>query len=109
MNRLVPLSIRLTEAKQLEIRWSDGKVCLYGMPHLRKHCPCATCEAEKKSKGPFYIPLFAGDMLTLSDITQQGHYAIQLFWKDGHHTGIYDYDYLRGLCPETAEKDGTAG
>lgn len=108
MNRIVPLSIRLTAEKQLEVTWSDGNICHYGMPLLRKNCPCATCDAEKKNKGPFYIPLFAGDMLTLADVKQQGHYAIQLFWKDGHHTGIFDYDYLRGLCPGKADESGTS-
>ena len=64
------------------------------------------CQAEISSKGPFYIPLYAGDALTLTKVEQLGHYALQLFWKDGHHTGIYDYEYLRRLCPEVpAEND----
>jgi DUF971 family protein len=28
-----------------------------------------------------------------------GRYALQFLWSDGHDTGIYPYDYLRGLCP----------
>ena len=28
-----------------------------------------------------------------------GHYALQIFWSDGHSTGIYTFEYLRGLCP----------
>jgi DUF971 family protein len=106
MNRIVPVSIRLKQEQQLEITWSDGLVCRYGMPLLRRSCPCATCLEEKKNKGPFYIPLFAGDMLTLENITQQGHYAIQLFWKDGHHTGIFDFTYLRSLCPDAGGQGG---
>jgi len=70
------------------------------MPLLRKKCPCATCLAERDSKGPLYIPLFTGDALTLKDVAQQGNYAIQLTWRDGHHTGIYDYAYLLDLCAE---------
>jgi DUF971 family protein len=38
--------------------------------------------------------------MTLKDVTQQGNYAIQLIWADGHHTGIYDYGYLLDLCAE---------
>jgi DUF971 family protein len=106
MEKPAPLRIRMTEAKELSIDWSDGKTCLYNMPLLRRNCPCATCGAEKKDKGPFYIPLFAGDMLNIERIAQQGHYAIQIFWKDGHHTGIYDYDYLRSLCPASADTAG---
>ncbi len=107
MERLVPVSIKLTPEKTLAVTWTDGSICTYSMPLLRKNCPCATCETEKLGKGPFYIPLFAGDMLTLERIEQQGHYAIQLFWKDGHHTGIYDFTYLRKLCPELAAGNGT--
>ena len=107
MDRLVPVSITLTPEKALAVTWSDGLICNYSMPLLRKNCPCAACEAEKKHKGPFYIPLFAGDMLALDRIEQQGHYAIQLFWKDGHHTGIWDFAYLRKLCPEAKPSDGS--
>jgi DUF971 family protein len=27
-----------------------------------------------------------------------GNYALHFTWSDGHNTGIYSYDYLRGLC-----------
>ncbi len=27
-----------------------------------------------------------------------GRYAVQIFWNDGHSTGIYTFDYLRSLC-----------
>jgi DUF971 family protein len=28
-----------------------------------------------------------------------GRYALQIFWNDGHSSGIYAFDYLRRLCP----------
>jgi len=30
-----------------------------------------------------------------------GRYALQIYWSDGHSSGIYTFDYLRGLCPCT--------
>ena len=27
-----------------------------------------------------------------------GRYALQIYWNDGHSTGIYSFDYLRNLC-----------
>jgi len=27
-----------------------------------------------------------------------GRYALQIYWNDGHSTGIYSFDYLRSLC-----------
>jgi DUF971 family protein len=28
-----------------------------------------------------------------------GNYALHFSWSDGHDSGIYDFDYLRSLCP----------
>lgn len=28
-----------------------------------------------------------------------GTYAITVEWEDGHHFGIYNWGYLRALCP----------
>ncbi len=28
-----------------------------------------------------------------------GSYALTIEWEDGHHYGIYNWDYLRALCP----------
>lgn len=28
-----------------------------------------------------------------------GSYAITIEWEDGHHYGIYNWHYLRALCP----------
>jgi DUF971 family protein len=99
-----PIRIRLSDdRRQLLVNWSDGHDCRYPLTLLRKKCPCATCTTDAKSKGPFYIPLFTADAISLKEINQQGNYAIQFVWNDGHHTGIYDFAYLRGLCPENAE------
>ena len=99
MTSLHPVKIRKEGEDSLEVTWSDGKICVYSMPYLRKNCPCATCGAEKKNQGAFFIPLYTKTALTIDRIEQQGHYAIQIYWKDGHHTGIYDHEYLRDLCP----------
>jgi DUF971 family protein len=37
--------------------------------------------------------------LTLNDISTVGTYALQLYWSDGHSTGIYSWEYLRSACP----------
>jgi len=74
---------------------------------LRRNCPCATCQKDFEEKGNSYIPLFTADALRLTEVRQQGHYAILLIWGDGHHTGIYDYPYLRKLCSENTGSTGT--
>ncbi len=35
----------------------------------------------------------------IESIEMIGNYALQPRWDDGHHTGIYTWDYLRRLCP----------
>jgi DUF971 family protein len=37
-----------------------------------------------------------------------GRYALQLFWRDGHDTGIYSFELLRSLC-ECSECSPRAG
>jgi DUF971 family protein len=32
-------------------------------------------------------------------MSRVGNYALTFTWSDGHATGIYPYDRLRGLCP----------
>jgi DUF971 family protein len=39
---------------------------------------------------------------------QIGRYAIMFFWADGHHDGIYTYDWLRRSSQdETSAAPGT--
>ena len=33
------------------------------------------------------------------DVDLVGNYALNLFWTDGHDTGIYSFRKLRELCP----------
>lgn len=93
-----PVSITRLDTRSLRIVWDDGTECTHTMAQLRRSCPCASCTTEFERQGPSYIPLFAGDALTLDGIDPVGNYALQFRWKDGHHTGIYTYEYLRSLC-----------
>ena len=44
------------------------------------------------------VLLASSATLNLDSIEAVGSYAIQLFWNDGHHTGIYSWDTLRAAC-----------
>ena len=35
----------------------------------------------------------------LTRIEAVGQYAITIEWEDGHHYGIYNWHFLRALCP----------
>ena len=90
----------------LEITWlPDHTICQYPLSQLREACPCVECRGGHQYMGIEHAPK---DILTLTptrsyqieSISQVGNYAIQPVWDDGHHTGIYTWDYLWHLCPQ---------
>jgi len=89
----------------LEIVWMDDKVCRYPLNELREACPCVECRGGHQFMGRDYDPdslltLTPRRSYTMTSIDLVGNYALQPTWDDGHHTGIYTWDYLRRLCPE---------
>ncbi len=91
------------------IAWEDGHRSAYPYAFLRNHCPCATCTdhglAERPSTpdaslaSPLPPILGPGGPLKPTRADLVGNYALQIFWSDGHSTGIYTFEILRGLCP----------
>ena len=89
----------------LRILWDDGHESVYLYEELRQECPCATCRQLRKNskdgKLPFKktIPLRvkAASIKPLS-IEPVGQYALKFGWNDRHDTGIYTFEFLRGLC-----------
>ena len=39
----------------------------------------------------------------LKGIQPVGYYALRPFWNDGHHSGIYSFEFLRTLCENLVE------
>lgn len=98
--RVTPLEIDLRRNEGLRIRWSDGSETNWPLPELRKMCPCASCrhEREAASENPLRIIPSRNDesaMVMVENAELVGHYALRIAWKDGHDTGIYDYNLLR--------------
>ena len=102
-----PEHIAISKSKGIKIDWKDGHRSEYSLAYLRDECPCATCtgahgaEPQKstysKPSGelfPMYKPV-----LKMLSIEEVGHYAIRIYWSDGHSTGIYSYERLREICP----------
>jgi DUF971 family protein len=97
---MIAHKIRLQSSDRLVIEWDDGHEGIHSLRKLRDECPCAGCrgetvllktyQPERQSETPAGYELAA--------IEQVGHYAIKISWKDGHSTGIYDWEYLRSLC-----------
>lgn len=84
---------------ELALAWEDGEETYLTFANLRKACPCAACQGEPDVTGKVLLPKVnhtekSFDLLRYEIV---GGYALQLFWADGHNTGIYSYAYLRGL------------
>jgi DUF971 family protein len=85
----------------LTIAWRDAHLSALDFNLLRKQCPCAVCVEERKAP-PSPLKLMSGPIITQAELTRVepvGRYALSLAFNDGHDTGIYTYEFLRGLCP----------
>ena len=92
-----PEHIAISRTTGIRIDWRDGHHSDYALKYLRDRCPCAGCsQARPAAASPFamYQP-----KLKIDAVEPVGNYAVRINWSDGHHTGIYSYDYLREICP----------
>lgn len=99
---VIPTKIKIAAGNDsMAVEWSDGHASTYPYSYLRDQCPCAMC--TDKHAGPAKpetaFPMFGAKRLKLEKAELVGRYAIQLFWNDGHSSGIYSFEYLRELCP----------
>jgi DUF971 family protein len=84
---------------ELVLLFADGVEIYLPCPLLRKSCPCAVCQGEPDALGRVFQPtvVYGSSAFELTRFEGVGGYAIQLFWADGHSSGIYTYNYLREL------------
>ncbi len=86
---------------ELAIRWEDGVESFIPLEQLRRACPCAGCHGEMDILGNVYKnpdQKLTATAFQLQRFVPVGGYAIQLFWADGHNSGLYAFDYLRRLA-----------
>ena len=86
----------------LAIAWDDGHESYLELEALRRACPCAMCKGEANVMVEYKPPpqILTPSSFELRGWQYIGGYAIQPQWADGHASGIYSFQYLRGL--ETA-------
>jgi DUF971 family protein len=98
------MTIRLENAAvigtELALLFADGGEIYLPLPMLRRGCPCALCQGEPDALGRVVRPLVehgprAFELLRFEVV---GGYALQLFWADGHSSGIYSFAYLQRLA-----------
>ena len=102
---MLPVNLEKVDAQTLKITWDDGESTFYPLNFLRRQCPCASCqEARMKTQTPKANPLrilqtheIIANELDLKEAEVVGRYALNFNWSDGHHEGIYTFDFLREL------------
>jgi DUF971 family protein len=101
-----PVSITASRKKrEVVIQWSDEHNSTYSFGLLRAACPCASCRGGHENMRPepdpevFTRSLEDSPETHLINIREVGTYAVSFAWEDGHDFGIYNWHYLRALCP----------
>jgi len=109
------MEIRMTEkptgvtvnkkTREFTIKWPDGHTSVYPFGLLRAACPCASCRGghENMNREPdpnvFRVYLEDSPATRISNVIPVGSYALTIVWEDGHDYGIFNWFYLRALCP----------
>ncbi len=106
-NFMKPKSIKV-EKELISILWKNSDESIIQLRYLREECPCAGCKGETillHSYRPPKLPIAHPDMYTIKNLKMVGEYALQIWWKDGHDTGIYTWEYLKQLAND--QSNGT--
>ncbi len=106
-NRKKPADVKIhvSSGAGVDITWADGHSSHYEFAYLRDECPCALCNDQRQKKGALVappasplLPIFKPKPRAVSAVPA-GNYAIQIFFSDGHSSGIFSYEHLRMICP----------
>ena len=92
-----PTKIKKLGPSELQIVWADGHETRHIAQILRGLCPCASCRDEMTGVRVI-LPIHIPDTLEFRKISLVGQYAVNFEFSDGHHTGIFSFEYLRELC-----------
>lgn len=94
-----PVDVALSRKKgELRIEWEDGSVSTLPIHYIRAWCPCAGCQGH----GTVVRYQEADPELGIELMAEAGAYALHLRFSDGHDSGIYTWEWLQRIAPESA-------
>jgi len=92
-----------TAEQTMTIIWADEHRSVFPLEGLRLACPCVECAGGHDQMGKAFNPALFNvpptQIRKITDLQEVGNYALQIFWEDGHNTGIYQWETLRDICP----------
>lgn len=80
----------------LHIQWPDGTENLVANVKVRASCTCAHCVNEYTGE-PILDPCTIAPDIEVESLQPLGNYAVAITWNDGHGSGIFSWEHLRGL------------
>ena len=93
------------KTREFSVEWNDGHKSVYPFGLLRAACPCASGRGgtENRRSEPeaevFQQQREDSPATRINNVKAVGSYALTIVWEDGHDYGIYNWHYLRALCP----------
>ncbi len=91
-----PTELRLSADKDmLALSYENGPSETFSAEFLRVHSP----SAEVQGHSPEQRKTVPGKKdVAISSLEPVGHYAIRIIFADGHHTGIFSWQYFAELA-----------
>ena len=87
--------VAMDKGRVLEVAFDDGTTVRLTAEKLRVESP----SAEVRGHFPGEKKKVTGkENVAIVGIEPVGNYAIRILFDDGHDTGLYSWDYLRGLA-----------
>ena len=94
-SRTRPAEISLHQRSRiLEIAFDDGAQFRLPCEYLRVYSPSAEVRGHSPQTAKLQI---AKEGVNITDLQPVGHYAVKIFFDDGHKSGLYDWQYLYKL------------
>lgn len=78
--------------------WDNDEHTQIALRELRKNCPCVYCNSYREHHSESRLQVFLEEQIKISEINIVGSYALSIKWKDGHHTGIFEFSQLKELA-----------
>ncbi len=90
-----PTEIKLhKKSRILEVSFDDGKTFKLPCEYLRVYSPSAEVRGHAPGEGVLQV---GKENVNIEHIEPVGSYAVCLHFDDGHHTGIYSWEWLYRL------------
>ena len=90
-----PTEIKLNKpTRTLTVKFDDGAEFEMSCEYLRVHSPSAEVQGHGPGEGVLQVDK---EDVGIERIEQVGNYAVQIYYDDGHNTGIYSWDTLYNL------------